>query len=146
MVGRIVIEGLRPVVDCGQWPSRAVVGQTITVQATIFRDGHVELGAAVRLRGPTSTIEARLAPTEPGTDRWAADVTLTETGTWDYLVEAWTDVLTTWHRDTWKKVDAGQAVALELEEGARLLDQAARGVPQPGRAAVLEAAARLRGD
>src|ERR671933_2622417 len=53
MIGRIVIEDIRPQVDCGQVTARAVAGETIPVEATIFRDGHNEVvAAAVRLTGP----------------------------------------------------------------------------------------------
>jgi starch synthase (maltosyl-transferring) len=73
MVGRIVIEAVRPVVDCGQWPARAVAGQRITVQATIFRDGHDILGAGVRVRGPGGvTVFEPMHHGAPGTDRWSA--------------------------------------------------------------------------
>ncbi|HKE97616.1 MAG TPA: alpha-1,4-glucan--maltose-1-phosphate maltosyltransferase [Actinomycetes bacterium] len=144
MVGRIVIEAVRPVVDCGRWPARAVAGQAVPVQATIYRDGHVLLGAAVQARGPGALVRAAMTEVEPGLDRWAGEVTLPGTGMWELVVEAWTDTLATWQRDTATKLDAGQGVALELEEGARLLDKAARGVPAPGRERVAAAAARLR--
>src|SRR4029450_10845465 len=53
MIGRIVIEDIRPQVDGGLFTSRAVAGETVPVEATIFRDGHNEIvDAAVRLRGP----------------------------------------------------------------------------------------------
>src|SRR4029453_1164405 len=58
MVGRIVIEAVRPVVDCGRWPARAGAGQAVPVQATIYRDGHVLLGAAVQARGPGAPVRA----------------------------------------------------------------------------------------
>ncbi|HZD68677.1 MAG TPA: maltotransferase domain-containing protein, partial [Actinomycetes bacterium] len=63
MIGRIVIEGIRPQVDCGRWPARAVVGETLPVRATVFRDGHtVEVAAAVRLLAPGE----RQSPGAPG--------------------------------------------------------------------------------
>jgi starch synthase (maltosyl-transferring) len=53
MIGRIVIEDIRPQVDGGLFTTRAVAGETVPVEATIFRDGHNEIvDAAVRLRGP----------------------------------------------------------------------------------------------
>jgi starch synthase (maltosyl-transferring) len=147
MVGRIVIERMRPLVDCGQWPSRAVAGQRIRVEATIFRDGHDILGAAVRLRGPGSaTVTEPMHPGEPGTDRWWAEVTVPAEGLWDYVIEAWTDSIATWRRNTARKLEAGQDVTLELEEGARLLEQAAKGVPAASKQVLADAAAGLRSD
>ena len=147
MVGRIVIEAVRPVVDCGQWPARAVPGQRIPVSATIFRDGHDLLGAAVRFRGPDgASVVVPMVETDHGLAAWEAEVTLPEEGLWDFVVEAWTDSIATWRHNTVKKLEAGQDVHLELEEGARLLETAARGAGQGGRGPLLKAAADLRED
>jgi starch synthase (maltosyl-transferring) len=37
MIGRIPITDISPVVDCGQWPAKAVAGETFVVSATVFR-------------------------------------------------------------------------------------------------------------
>jgi starch synthase (maltosyl-transferring) len=147
VIGRIVIEDVRPQVDCGRWPARAVAGETIPVEATVFRDGHnVVVGAAVRLTGPgerrAQTIPMTLV--EPGLDRWRAEVTLPRTGTWSFTVDAWTDDLATWRSATAKKLGAGLDVELELEEGARLLEAAARRVPEAAGEPVKAAVATLR--
>src|SRR4051812_48478237 len=42
---RILIERLSPLVDAGRYPARAVVGQSVTVEADIFIDGHDQLAA-----------------------------------------------------------------------------------------------------
>ena len=36
----LVIENVKPSVDDGRFPIKRVVGDTLTVTATIFRDGH----------------------------------------------------------------------------------------------------------
>src|ERR671930_2571031 len=67
MIGRIVIEGIRPQIDCGRWPARAVAGETLPVRATIFRDGHtVVVAAAVRLLGPVEGQDNPAAPRGTG--------------------------------------------------------------------------------
>ena len=146
MIGRIVIEDLRPLVDCGRWPAKAVAGETIPVEATVFRDGHGIIAAAVRLVGPDDR-RGRLVPMSEvgqGMDRWRAEVTLPRTGAWSITVEAWADEIATWRRDTWKKLDAGRDVDLELEEGALLFERAAKGVPAQQRPLLTEVAAGLR--
>ncbi|MDQ1615084.1 MAG: hypothetical protein QOJ60_1023, partial [Actinomycetota bacterium] len=40
MVARIPITDVEPVVDCGRFPVKAVVGETISIEATVFREGH----------------------------------------------------------------------------------------------------------
>jgi len=146
MIGRIVIEDLRPRVDCGRWPAKAVAGETIPVEATVFRDGHGIIAAAVRLVGPDDR-RGRLVPMSEvgqGMDRWRAEVTLPRTGAWSITVEAWADEIATWRRDTRKKLDAGRDVDLELEEGALLFERAAKGVPAQQRPLLTEVAAGLR--
>ena len=52
VIGRIPILDVQPVVNCGRWPAKAVVGETFEVSATVFREGHEKLGAGVVLRVP----------------------------------------------------------------------------------------------
>ncbi|MEV8410141.1 maltotransferase domain-containing protein, partial [Streptomyces niveus] len=98
MIGRIPVLDVRPLVNCGKRPAKAVSGETFQVTATVFREGHDAVGANVVLRGP----EGRPGPwtpmreLAPGTDRWGADVTPTSEGQWTYKVEAWSDPLATW--------------------------------------------------
>src|SRR5690606_5673384 len=72
---RIVISDPSPLVDCGRHPAKAVVGDRVEVGATIVRDGHEVLRAAVRYKGPgdknwsESPLEW-IRPTHGG-NRWA---------------------------------------------------------------------------
>jgi starch synthase (maltosyl-transferring) len=147
MIGRIVIEGIRPQVDCGRWPARAVAGETFPIEATVFRDGHNEvIAAAVRLSGPEER-RAQLVPmtqVDHGLDRWAAEVTVPRTGMWSFTIDAWTDQIATWRQGTHKKLDASLDIRLELEEGARLFEEATAWVPAASRDRLREAAAGLR--
>src|SRR5258706_291451 len=52
---RIQIEVVWPEIDCGRYPVKRSVGDAVEVWATIFRDGHETLGAAVLYRAPGST-------------------------------------------------------------------------------------------
>jgi starch synthase (maltosyl-transferring) len=47
---RIQIQDVWPQTDCGHYPTKATVGDSVPVWATIFRDGHEVLGAALRYR------------------------------------------------------------------------------------------------
>ncbi|MFE6027049.1 alpha-1,4-glucan--maltose-1-phosphate maltosyltransferase [Streptomyces niveus] len=147
MIGRIPVLDVRPLVNCGKRPAKAVSGETFQVTATVFREGHDAVGANVVLRGP----EGRPAPwtpmreLAPGTDRWGADVTPTSEGRWTYKVEAWSDPLATWRHAAEIKIPAGIDTELVLTEGAALYERAAAGVPKrDGREAVLAAVDALR--
>ena len=52
MVERIPITDVRPLVEHGRYPVKATAGETLTVTANVFREGHDLLGAAVVLTDP----------------------------------------------------------------------------------------------
>ncbi|MFI1415086.1 alpha-1,4-glucan--maltose-1-phosphate maltosyltransferase, partial [Streptomyces sp. NPDC020707] len=148
-IGRVPVVDVRPAVDRGNRPAKAVVGETFQVTATLFGEGHDVVGANVVLLGPDGRTGpwAPLRELAPGTDRWGADVTPTAVGEWTYWVEAWSDPVSAWRRSARIKIPAGLDVGLVLEEGAALYERAASGVPHDaGRAAVLTAANALRDD
>ncbi|MGW3653422.1 maltotransferase domain-containing protein, partial [Streptomyces sp. NPDC000878] len=147
-IGRIPVRDVRPAVESGRRPAKAVAGETFQVTATVFREGHDAVGANVVLCDP----EGRPGPwtpmreLAPGSDRWGADVTPDATGHWTYRVEAWGDPITTWRHHAGIKIPAGIDTGLMLEEGAQLYERAAAGVPQKAARAVVLAAARALGD
>ena len=147
VIGRIPILDVEPAVDCGSRPARAVAGETFAVSATAFRDGHGLIAVAAVLVDP-SRKPGPLVPMRelaPGTDRYGADVTVTEEGLWRFRVEAWADPIATWRHDAAIKIPAGQDVELMLTEGALLFGRAARRIPQPpGARAPAAARATLR--
>ncbi|MDT3728727.1 alpha-1,4-glucan--maltose-1-phosphate maltosyltransferase [Streptomyces sp. DSM 41972] len=148
-IGRVPVRDVRPCVDRGRRPAKAVVGEAFEVTATVFREGHDAVAADVVLRDP----EGRPGPftpmreLAPGTDRWGAEVVADAPGHWTYRVEAWGDPVTTWRHHAQIKVPAGIDTGLVLEEGAHLFARAAAGVPRDaGQDVILEAAAALRDD
>ncbi|MEU9395258.1 maltotransferase domain-containing protein, partial [Streptomyces sp. NPDC048324] len=148
-IGRIPVRDVRPVVECGRRPAKAVAGETFEVTATVFREGHDAVAANVVLTDPEGTHGPWTPMRElaPGTDLWGAEVTPTSEGRWTYRVEAWSDPVATWRHHARIKVPAGIDVGLVLEEGADLMQRVAAGVPAgAGRAAVLAAAEVMRDD
>ncbi|MBA2811083.1 alpha-1,4-glucan--maltose-1-phosphate maltosyltransferase [Streptomyces sp. KM273126] len=146
-IGRIPVRGVRPAVECGRRPAKAVEGETFQVSATVFREGHDAVAANVVLRDPNGRTGPWTPMRElaPGTDRWGADVTPREAGLWTYRVEAWSDPVTTWRRTADIKIPAGIDTGLVLEEGAELYERAAARVPKgAARDAVLTAVDVLR--
>jgi starch synthase (maltosyl-transferring) len=148
MTGRIPILDVGPAEGCGRWPAKAVVGETFAVTATVFREGHDAVSANVVLRdakgrkGPWTPMH----PVGAGIDRWSADVTPTSEGRWTFQVEAWSDPFATWHHNAEIKIEAGVDVELMLEEGALVMERAAKVASRPKEAkkALLDAATALR--
>ncbi|MDQ6648751.1 MAG: alpha-1,4-glucan--maltose-1-phosphate maltosyltransferase [Actinomycetota bacterium] len=138
MIGRIAITDVRPTVECGRWPAKAVVGETVAVTATVFREGHDAVAASVDVRRPDGSRAPflrmlRRPVEEGGTDGWQAEVRLDVAGTWTFAVEGWSDPVGTWRHDAEIKIPLGQDVDLVCEEGARLFEAAGKGLPTAAR-------------
>ncbi|MFF0462504.1 maltotransferase domain-containing protein, partial [Streptomyces mexicanus] len=132
VVGRIPVRDVRPAVEGGRHPAKAVTGESFQVTATVFREGHDAVAANVVLTDPQGrpgpwTPMRELAP---GTDRWGATVTPDAPGRWTYHVEAWSDPVATWRHAAHIKIPAGIDAGLVLEEGVELHTRAAAGVPE----------------
>jgi starch synthase (maltosyl-transferring) len=130
-IGRIPILDVQPRVLDGARPAKSVSGEVFTVTATVFREGHDAVAANVVLTGPDGergpwTPMRELAP---GTDRYGAQVSADRRGEWTFHVEAWSDPVSTWYHAARVKIPAGIDVEQVFEEGARLLERAARADP-----------------
>jgi starch synthase (maltosyl-transferring) len=122
MAARIQIQSLSPLVDCGRYPVKACVGDEVRVEATIFRDGHEVLGAALRTKPQSARRWSEHPLIELGNDRWAASFTPDSCGRWCYRIEAWVDPVASFQWELRRKVEAGQEdLSSELAEGALLL-------------------------
>src|SRR5947199_4512790 len=120
---RIQIQDVWPIVDCGRYPSKRTLGETVEVWATIFKDGHDVLGASLRYR-PASERRWRDARMRTlGNDRWVGSFEVDRCGRWLYTIEAWSDRKATWIGELLRKVEAGQdELSGELSEGAVLFE------------------------
>jgi starch synthase (maltosyl-transferring) len=130
MAGRIGLTAVHPVVDHGELPVKAVVGEHVPIEATVFREGHDAVAASVLWRSPKGKKSGlnRMRLITAGTDRWATEVVATSAGRWTFQVEAWSDPLATWYHAVEVKFDAGQSaeeLANDLETGAQLFSRVA---------------------
>jgi starch synthase (maltosyl-transferring) len=142
----VVIECVSPELDCGRFPVKRVVGDTLDIGADIFKDGHDLIAARVRYRAPDDSDWRFVGMTHDyNTDRWHGSLALDRIGMWTFTVEAWTDVFRTWRSELEKKITAGQDVASELLEGAEHVAAAARTVKfGDARSTLTKSAAHLR--
>ncbi|GIJ00123.1 alpha-1,4-glucan:maltose-1-phosphate maltosyltransferase [Sediminihabitans luteus] len=124
-IGRIPVVEVSPTIEDGRWPTKAVVGEAVPVEATVFREGHDAVGATAVLVGPDGRDHswATMADVAPGLDRFRALVRPDAQGDWSFRVEGWSDPYATWAHDASVKIAAGVDVALMLAEGVRLFDR-----------------------
>jgi starch synthase (maltosyl-transferring) len=121
MKARIAIDQVRPRTPNAEHPAKAVVGELVRVSADIFRDGHDILAARLRWRPATDAAWTEVVMHELPNDAWEAAFAPERLGLHHFVVEAWTDVFATWRRKVTLKLEAGEPIDVDLEEGARLL-------------------------
>ena len=119
----ITIEDVYPEIDSGRFAVKREVGDTMDVYATIFKDGHDLLSAVVMCRRADSQEwwEVPMVQVNEGEQRWGGTLYFWENTRYVYTIEAWVDEYGTWVDGLIKKLDAGQQVGVELEEGARMI-------------------------
>lgn len=141
---RVIIENVRPSIDCGRFPVKRVAGQQVTVEADIFADGHDELACAVLFRRAGASSWQSCPMTHLGNDAWRGSFLVEDVGEYEYAVSASIDAVATWQARLRKRLRPGQDVAAELLVGVKLLEEAAAGAAGAERDALLEQARRAR--
>src|ERR1700722_18415488 len=105
---RVVIEGVRPEIDCGAFPVKRIVGDSVTVQADIFTDGHDLVAADLLYRHSYEQTWQRTPMEAQANDRWSAQFAASQIGRYHYTIEAWIDRFGTWRSAMRKRIEAGQ--------------------------------------
>ena len=122
---RVVIENVRPQVDDGAYPAKAIINDPFEVSADIFADGHDVLMAILQYRHedePDGWQETAFEHTV--NDRWVSSVVPEKLGIHVYRVVAWVDSFKTWRHQLERRVEAGQDVATDLLIGAAIVETA----------------------
>lgn len=119
---RIVIENLSPQIDCGAYFIKRIVGQTITVMADVFSDGHDIIECCVKFKheADENWQEVRMVPRE--NEQWTATFKVEKQGLYSYFVEGWVDYALNWQHGTERKIQDNQYVKSELLEGAEYVN------------------------
>jgi len=140
---RAVIDALLPAVDGGRFPSKCIAGEAVTVEAHCFTDGHDRLRVVLRwgAAGMTSGFEADMKP--QANDVWLAEFTPPRAGRYSCTVTAWVDHFESWRRELERRDDAAD-IAVALQVGGEIIDQAAAGASGSDAAILGEWSAQLR--
>ena len=111
---RIPILDPQPLVEGGVFPAKAIVGETVPVAATVFREGHDIIGVNAVLRDDTGreVHRALLFNTIEDVDRYSGFVVPRATGLHHIVIEGWGDDFATWKHRAEVKISAGTDVEL----------------------------------
>jgi len=134
----VVIGNVQPLIDCGRYPIKRIVGEDLVVEADIFKDGHDVVAAILKWRvGKRGWRQTPMMFVD--NDRWRGVCTFYDEAIHEYTVEAWTDTFRSWQQEFAKKFEAGISdLQSEALAGAAIVEAAA------GRARDRADAARLR--
>ncbi len=127
---RAVVDYVGPQVDCGRFPIKRAAGETVTVVAHAFGDGHDHIRAEILYRKREQREWAIGEMTYEVNDEWSASFRVLELGEYLYTARAWVDHFATWQSDLRKKLEAGQNVAVELQMGGGMI-LATAGMAEP---------------
>ncbi|HSN43261.1 MAG TPA: alpha-1,4-glucan--maltose-1-phosphate maltosyltransferase [Propionibacteriaceae bacterium] len=125
--GRIPVAKVGPVIEHGTYPAKAVVGQSVTVRANVFREGHDAVSASVVLIDPDGReFVTDMQQIEPlGLDIWEGRIRPDAEGDWTFRIEGWSDPWATWHHHAEAKLPVAVDTELVCMEGNEVLRRAA---------------------
>lgn len=103
---RVIIENVKPQIDCGRHAAKRVIGDTVHVTAAIYSDGHDHVAARLLFKREGEKVWRQSPFRELGNDVWTAEFTVDTIGPWLYTVQAWVDHFDTWVHDLHKRIDA----------------------------------------
>ncbi|MFC1910614.1 alpha-1,4-glucan--maltose-1-phosphate maltosyltransferase [Chloroflexota bacterium] len=143
---RVAIEGVKPEINCGRFPVKRISGDTFTVEADIFSDGHDALSARLLYRKKSDTVWNEIPMQYLVNDRWRASFIVNEVGTYYYTVTAWVDHFKSWQNDLTKRIKAEQQedIDLNLLIGAELVTEAAGRAGSPHNKQLSDLAEKLK--
>ena len=145
-----MIDDVSPQVAGGRYPAKRVVGEPVTVGATVFADGHDRVHVVVSHHPPKGAgsgakgwLDVAMTSVNPGLDRWEGTFTPLAVGAHRFEVQAWIDPVATWRDATRRKLEAAVDTPGDLLAGAELLDRLAEVAAKPDAKALRTAARAL---
>jgi len=142
---RVVIENVKPQIDCGAFPVKRVVGEKVVVEADVFADGHDSVSASLLYKAQNEKDWNEISMTFLENDRWRGEFLVERIGNYYYTLEGWVDYFKTWQKDFKKKFEAGYDTRVELLIGARLVDNSLSVAPKTDRKRLKELSGILKG-
>ncbi|HEY4331279.1 MAG TPA: maltotransferase domain-containing protein, partial [Ilumatobacteraceae bacterium] len=118
---RLTITSVAPEVSGGTYPAKHSLDDVVEFSAVIVCDGTFEIGAQLQLTDPSGEVTVIMMNRHPGY-KFAADVVLSQLGTYEFVVDAWIDRAATLRSRIARKRAAGQLTANEEDALANVAD------------------------
>ncbi|MCI0453756.1 MAG: alpha-1,4-glucan--maltose-1-phosphate maltosyltransferase [Candidatus Dadabacteria bacterium] len=123
---RIIIENVKPEIDCGHFPVKRVVGEKVLVEADILTDGHDSVSARLLYKEEEEMNWKEIPMKFMENDRWRAEFIVKKIGIYYYTLEGWVDHFRTWQKGIKKKFDADQEIKFDLLIGIQQIEEGSK--------------------
>ncbi len=141
---RVMIEDVRPHVDCGRHPVKRALHDVVRVTASVFADGHDMVSARLLYRAEGDRAWKDVRMLHDGNDVWSASFQAESIGRYRYCVEGWVDDFASWRHDYVIRMAAGQDLGLALRSGGLLVKAAVSRARKADAARLRQYALQLR--
>jgi hypothetical protein len=132
--GQVVIEGVEPEIDAGEFPIKRSAGDRVSVQADVFAGGREAICCVLKHRKASAPEWTETPMQFFVNDRWRGEFTLAEPGRYQYTIEAWADPFKSWRMEMLRRIQAAGDDDDAYERGAELAAAiAARAAPEDAR-------------
>ncbi len=124
---RVIIENVKPRINCGKFPIKRVVNEKVMVEADIFCDGHDEVNAELLYRRVSEEHWSSVPLEHDTNDAWKGFFTIVTQEDYLYTVRAWIGRFRSWYRDIQKRIGADTDYGIDLLSGAALIEEVLKG-------------------
>ncbi len=122
---RVVIDAVSPALDCGRFPIKRVIGDSVTVDADVFADGHDVVACILCVRKPNGRAWSRARMIPIGNDRYRATFAVGELGVYHYTVRAHIDRFGSLCQDLARRPLDDPDLAVVFQQAAAMIREAA---------------------
>ncbi|NAY93204.1 DUF3416 domain-containing protein [Muricauda sp. JGD-17] len=118
---RVVIDNVKPQLDCGEFFVKRVVGEKLHVTADILPDGHDVIQAELLYRHEKEKNFVQVRMHHDGNDIYSGSFQVKKQGFYEYKLKGWVDYALNWQHGVEAKLKDGQHLKSELLEGVQYL-------------------------
>jgi starch synthase (maltosyl-transferring) len=140
---RAVIDAVLPVVDGGRFPIKCIAGESISVEAHCFTDGHDKLRTVLIWQPVDAANVYEVEMTAQVNDVWTAEFTPPAPGRYRYTVSAWVDHFESWRGELERRNEESD-IRIALQVGAGLIGETAQRAAGDDAGLLTQWAAELR--
>jgi len=119
---RLIIENVKPEINCGHFFIKRVVNEIVHISADIFGDGHDVIQAEVEVKHENNKHNFAVRLQHDVNDIFKGFFHVVHQGYYTYKLRAWVDQALNWHHGISAKIAAETHVKSELLEGVQYLE------------------------